>query len=268
MAAIVRRWAWLAVLVVGLALYLLVLDTLVSTQNPNFVPSMILLGATVVPAAFVTFAAGRSGRWQVPASVIGAAALFGGVIGTVVAGRLEYDTLRDLGVVPMLMVGLIEESAKLVVPAALLAMLWRRRHVTGDGLVIGVAVGMGFAALETMGYAFVTLVASRGNIGTVEQTLLVRGLLSPAGHMAWTGLICASLWQLAARPTGAALAGLAGTFGTVVALHAAWDSIGGLVGYLVVGGISVGWLLWRLHHTSTIRLRGTRPGPAVTAIDR
>lgn len=49
-----------------------------------------------------------------------------------------------------------------------------------------------------MGYAFVVLIASKGNIGAVEQTLLLRGLLSPAGHMAWTGLVCAAIWQAAA----------------------------------------------------------------------
>lgn len=95
-----RRWAWLAILVIGLALYVMVLITLVATQNPNFIPSMILLGAVVFPMTFVTFAAGRSGQWQVPAAVLAGAALFGGVIGTVVAGWLEYDTMRNLGVLP------------------------------------------------------------------------------------------------------------------------------------------------------------------------
>jgi hypothetical protein len=34
-----RRRAWLGVLVVGLILYVVVLRTLVHTQNPNFVPA-------------------------------------------------------------------------------------------------------------------------------------------------------------------------------------------------------------------------------------
>jgi protease PrsW len=52
---------------------------------------------------------------------------------------------------------------------------------------------MGFAALETMGYGFVTLLASRGNLALLEEALLARGLASPAGHAAWTGLVCAVL---------------------------------------------------------------------------
>src|SRR3954469_16543136 len=108
-----RRWAWLGVLVTGLILYVIVLRTLVHTQNPNFVPALILLGATVVPLSFLTFAQAHTGRWQVPAWALVTAGFFGGVIGVVVAGRLEYDALRGLGMLPMVFVAIIEEAAKL-----------------------------------------------------------------------------------------------------------------------------------------------------------
>lgn len=247
-----RRWAWVPVLFVGLALSVLVLVTLVSTHNPNFVPSMILLGATVIPATFVTFAAGRTGRRQVPAAVLAAAALFGGVIGTVTAGWLEYDVLRGLGVLPMLLVGLIEETAKLIAPIALLGLMWRRLSSPADGIVIGVTTGMGFAALETMGYAFVQLINSQGNIGAVEQLLFQRGLLAPAGHAAWTGLICGALWRFAVRPGVGRALGLLGTFVAVVLLHTAWDTFGALWAYIVLGVISVGWLLWELRRSQAV----------------
>ena len=41
-----------------------------------------------------------------------------------------------------------------------------------------------------MGYGFSALLAS-GSLAEVEQTLLLRALLSPAGHVAWTGLTVA-----------------------------------------------------------------------------
>ena len=46
-----RRHAWLAVLVVGTALFIAEERTLVATQKPNLVPSAILLGASIVPLA-------------------------------------------------------------------------------------------------------------------------------------------------------------------------------------------------------------------------
>ncbi|MEJ3746818.1 PrsW family intramembrane metalloprotease [Actinomycetes bacterium KLBMP 9797] len=252
MIAAWRRWAWIVVLVVGLGLFLLVLRTMVSTENANFVPATILLGAAVVPATFLTFVEGRSGRWQVPASVLTAAAFLGGVLGVVVAGQLEYDALRDLGALPMVFVALIEETAKLLVPAAILLLFWRRRRDPSDGLVIGVASGMGFAALETMGYAFTALLASKGSIGAVEETLFVRGLFAPAGHTAWTGLTCGALFALAARPGGRRLLMFVITFAGAVALHALWDSFGSLLGYAVLGLISVGWLMLMMRHYRTV----------------
>jgi RsiW-degrading membrane proteinase PrsW (M82 family) len=102
---------------------------------------------------------------------------------------------------------------------------------------------MGFAALETMGYAFTALLASRSNIGAVEQTLFIRGLLAPAGHTAWTGLTAGALWALAGRPSWRRALVFAATFVGAVALHTLWDSIGTAVAYLVLAVVSMGWLL-------------------------
>ncbi|HEY2206179.1 MAG TPA: PrsW family glutamic-type intramembrane protease [Pseudonocardia sp.] len=60
----------------------------------------------------------------------------------------------------MIGVGLIEENSKLLIPVGVLLVLPRYRR-RADGLLLGVAAGAGFAALETMGYAFGTLLSSR-----------------------------------------------------------------------------------------------------------
>ena len=49
----VRRWTWLPVLVAGGALFEYVRRGIVATGDPNLVPSLILLGAAAIPAAFV-----------------------------------------------------------------------------------------------------------------------------------------------------------------------------------------------------------------------
>ena len=95
---------------------------LVATQNPNLVPATILLGAAVVPAAFVAFISGRRLPYASGAPC-SATAFLGGVIGIVVAGTLEFDAGRDLGTLPMLGVGLIEETSKLIIPLAVLLLL-------------------------------------------------------------------------------------------------------------------------------------------------
>jgi RsiW-degrading membrane proteinase PrsW (M82 family) len=247
-----RRWAWLGTFVIGSGLYLLVLGVVTDTGNPNLVPTMILLGALVVPLTFVLFADGRSGRWLIDGPTLGGSLLFGGVVGVVVAGLLEYDAVRKLGALPMLGVGLIEEAAKLVVPAVLVLFFGHRYRSIAGGIVIGVAVGTGFAVLETMGYAFVALIQSGGNIGAAERTLFIRGLLSPAGHAAWTGLACWGLWRFAVAPSGKRFLGFLGMYALAVALHTAWDGIGGWVTYAIVGVISIGLLIFGLRRAQRL----------------
>jgi RsiW-degrading membrane proteinase PrsW (M82 family) len=232
-----RRWAWVLVLVGGVVLFEIVRRVLIKTQNPNLVPSLILLGAAVAPATFVVFILGRRLPYDIS----------GGVIGVVTAGFLEYDTLRDLGVLPLVAVGFIEEAAKLIVPAILLIGLHRYR-LPSDGLLIGVAAGAGFAALETMGYAFVTLISSRGSLTAVDDVLVLRGLLSPAAHMAWTGLTATALWYAAAHKwnVGAVWRFIA-VFLLAVALHTTWDSVGTIPVYIVLSAISLGLLTWFAH---------------------
>jgi protease PrsW len=234
-----RRWSWVVVLAVGGVLFELVRQAIVDTGNPNLVPALILLGAAVVPAAFVTFIAGRRLVFAVSPGIVLVTVLVGGVVGVVTAGVLEYGTLRRLGALPLVGVGLIEEFAKLIVPAALLLVLRRNRH-PADGLLLGVASGAGFAVLETMGYAFVVLIRSRGDLAVVDDVLFVRGILSPAAHMAWTALATAALWWAATvhwHPS--ALARFLGAYAVVVALHTAWDLVGSTVVYLVLAAISL-----------------------------
>jgi RsiW-degrading membrane proteinase PrsW (M82 family) len=247
------RWNWLAVLAVGVGLFELLRRTLVMTSNPHLVPALIFVGAAVVPTAFVVFVYARPTSFDVRGGALVAVAVTGGVVGVVVASTLEYDTMRHLGLFSMLGVAAIEETAKLIVPATVLLVL-RRNPLPADGLLLGVASGAGFAVLETMGYAFVALVTSKGDLSAVDGVLALRGALSPAAHMAWTGLVAGALglavvehWS---RPATVrfVLAAVA-----AVALHTAWDGIGTTPAYLVIAGVGLGSL------TAASRRLGSRP---------
>ncbi|MFJ3673950.1 PrsW family intramembrane metalloprotease [Streptomyces sp. NPDC090106] len=241
-----RRWGWLAVLAVGLLLFWLIHSALVSTGNPNLIPALIFFGSALVPAAFVTFVAGRRLAFGVGSSVVGVTALVGGALGVTTAGFLEYRTLVLLDVLPMVAVGVIEEAAKLVMP--LLLMLFVKRRSPGDGLLIGVASGAGFAVFETMGYAFVELVQSGGDLQVVDHLLVVRGLLSPAAHMAWTGLTSAALWSAASRHWNRRSLGvLVLVYAIAVGLHTAWDSFDDDTAYTVLAAVSLSLLVYTSH---------------------
>ena len=217
-----RRWFQL--FVGGLVLLYLLERTLLITQELNFVPSVLLLGAFLVPVTFVTYLYERLPDWEVPISPLAICFVWGGVLGTVVAGTLEYDLVRSLNVLPLLGIALIEEGAKLVFP--LIFYFLGRYRSEAAGIVLGVSSAMGFAALETMGYGFVTLLESGGSLVVLDEVLLARGLTSPAGHAAWTGLVCAVLWRERLRAGRAVLNGkVVVAFATAVVLHALWDTL-------------------------------------------
>lgn len=250
-----RVWPtrWIAVLLVGAALYGAVLTVLQDTRNPVYLPTLILLGAAIVPATLTTLVTELEAVPGLSLARVLTAAILGGVLGCVVAGQLEFDTARDLGSLPYLFIGLIEESAKLTVPVLLFA--WRRPRLRAvDGLVLGVAAGSGFAAVETMGYAFVTLLQARGQLPPVDGVLLVRALASLGGHAAWTGLAAAALFAIA--ESGNRWIGLLrflAVFTGVVVLHAFWDAHAAGHGILAVAATDLAllatttWWLHRLH---------------------
>jgi protease PrsW len=242
------RLSWLLVLIGGVVAYLVVLRVMVNTENINFFPSLLLIGAITVPMSVLVFAMRDERHGGVRTSWVVFTAVVGGLVGTITAGVLEYRTLRDLGTVPMSFVGLIEEAAKLVVPV-LVYLAVRPRDARG-GVIIGVASGMGFATLETMGYGFQALLASK-SIAAVDDTLLLRALLSPACHIAWTGMTVAMLWRIrTARSRGRAVAAFAGTYLVAVILHALWDGsqlVGVHIAVAVTGLVVLMVFLHRAH---------------------
>ncbi|MEI2583985.1 PrsW family intramembrane metalloprotease [Scytonema sp. PRP1] len=216
------RRRWFQIFISGLVLLYVVEKAVITTNNPNFIPSVILLGSFLVPVTFITYLYENFPNWEGSLPPMAICFLWGGVVGTVVAGNLEYDVLKALGFLPMLGVGLIEESAKLIFPLAY--YLQGRHRSLATGILLGTASGMGFAALETMGYSFVSLLESKGNLVVLDGVLLARGLLSPAGHAAWTGLICAVLWRERAKAGHTVFNWqVVKAFLTAVLLHALWD---------------------------------------------
>lgn len=255
---LVRRWSWALVLVVGTVLYEAVRCAVEVTGNPRLLPTLILLGAAVVPVAAVAFVRGRPLVFGVGGGLVGLTASLGGVAGLLTAGTLESDTRRDLGALPLVAVGLIEELAELLVPAAVLAVV-RHRTRPADGLLLGVASGAGFAVLETMGYAFVALVRSGGDLADVNGVLVDRALTSPAAHLAWTRVTAAALWRAAGEHwRGIAVARLAGVYLLAAVLHAGWDAALGRWTDVGVAVVSLALLAWTGHRLIRGRDRDAR----------
>jgi RsiW-degrading membrane proteinase PrsW (M82 family) len=250
---------WLLVLIGGAVLWAALTWATVHTGNINLVPSVIVLGAFLGPVAFVAYVYERAGEVPLPTLLV--CFVTGGALGVTGASLLEYRTMMDYGALPTLAIGLSEEACKLLVPLAIFVTGRYRREA--DGLLIGVASGMGFAAFETMGYGLTMLLLSQGQIDEVVKLLFVRGVLAPAGHAAWTGVLCATLWHARLHGGWRSAAAVVSAYLTVVLLHALWDAATTQWLQLAVGVVSLALLSWRIHAADAERIGAERIHAAV-----
>ena len=239
---------WLRVLVVGLLLWVASVAVTFATGNINLVPTVILLGSFLVPVAFATYAFGRADQ-VVTTQRIFAAFVYGGVLGVLGASVLEAVFLTQPSVATYLGVGLVEEAVKLA--ALWLLALALPRYTMRDGIVLGAAVGFGFAAFESAGYAFNALFTQDGGLSLVNlvETEVLRGLLTPVGHGLWTAILGGVLFATAAQGGRLRLSGaLVGWSVVVAGLHALWDAARPVAVWLtlVLTGTPVQWALIRM----------------------
>ena len=233
-----RYWR---VLLVGLVAYACVSAVLSSTGNLQLVPLVLLLASALVPAVFVLFCWEQNAFADMPPAVVGVTFLSGAVLGLTLAALVEpFFLAQSAGTITLgaaLAVGVVEEGAKVA------SVLWflrdRRLRSELDGLILGAAAGMGFAALETAGYGFVAFLAgfaqalasptatlgtaTSSAVGVMNEQLLARMALAIFGHGVWTAMVCAAIWRERNGRFLRITPGVIATFGLAVVLHALWD---------------------------------------------
>jgi protease PrsW len=142
---------WLRMFAIGLLLWVASVVVTALTGNTNLIPTIVLLGSFLVPVTAVVWYMDHYRDQILSPQRVLYAFVVGGVLGVLGASILESWLLSD-GLLVYVGVGLIEEGCKLL---ALVLIAWRLpRYITRDGVVLGAAVGFGFGALESSGYAF------------------------------------------------------------------------------------------------------------------
>jgi RsiW-degrading membrane proteinase PrsW (M82 family) len=232
-----RTSSWWRVLLTALLLYFLGLAVLILTGNPNLFPTVVLLGSFMVPVAYVAFFYDRRHLSQLTLPTIVMSFVYGGVLGVFAASILEPIFIRRLDLFSIFEVGLIEESAKIL--GVLVVARHSRHNSELDGLILGAAAGMGFAALESMGYAFTAFLGSGGSLSLAVVVTLLRGLLSPLGHGTWTAILASVLFRESEAGRFRLNRKVLGAYLTVAVLHGLWDGIPGVMSALLFPGIDV-----------------------------
>ncbi|MDR7239264.1 PrsW family glutamic-type intramembrane protease [Neobacillus drentensis] len=190
-------------------------------SNINFIPGLIIVGAFAVPLTTLIFFWEMNAPQNIAFYRIIFVVFIGGIVSLLVA-LVFFDILKNI--INPITIGIAEELAKAITVISFVK--YRKYRYILNGLLIGAAVGAGFAAFETAGYALRALLS--GDTQNLYTTILWRGILAPGGHVAWAGL------------TGAAFCRVQGdqpfnlnmlfrvkflrVFILVVLMHALWDT--------------------------------------------
>lgn len=251
------RRAWWHILLIGLGLFILGVLVFGLTGNLNLFPTVALIGNFLVPVGYVAFFYERRHLSQVTLVSIVRAFFFGGVLGVFAAAVLEPIFIRRLTFESAFGVGMIEEFAKIL---GVMVVARHHRHDSEiDGVILGAAAGMGFAALESSGYVFTAFLESGGSLSALVMVTLLRGLLSPVGHGTWTAILASVLFREGAPNHFRINRAVIGAYLTVVVLHGLWDGLPPLVaavtgqgpdvflaqGGLGLAGLVILWFRWR-----------------------
>jgi len=273
----VRRNGWLKVLTTATVFYVLLLMALLLTNNSNLFPTLVMVGSFMVPVAYVAFIYERRHLSRLTMPTVSLAFLYGGLLGILAASLLSPIFTSELSLGSTLRVGLIEEFAKIL---GVLVIARHKRHDSEmDGLILGAASGMGFAAMESSGYAFTALLASHGSISVTVEVTLLRGLLSPLGHGTWTAILASVLFRESKKCDFRINLQVISTYLLVSILHAMWNGLPLIISYIlgqelgllgqglglliawgVIGvvGLFILWIRWR----EAVRLQMVLPPEA------
>lgn len=185
-------WVYLKIFIFFIIAYIPTRIGYINYGNLNFLPAMIMLGAFAVPVTILIFFYEINLFRNIPFYKVIKYFILGGALSLILAILFfSLDINTDISTYSgALMVGLIEEVAKAAIVAFFLFKSKNSNYIL-NGLLIGAAVGAGFAAFETAGY--ILRYGLAGGDAVMLQTIKIRGFLAPGGHVAWAAIEGAAL---------------------------------------------------------------------------
>ena len=190
-----RPWLFARALAMALLLYGMFQLGWYIFGNSNLLPGLMITGAFVVPGAALILFYELNAPRNVSLLLVARLVLMGGALSLLISLVLFEVGANLSEMLGAASAGFIEETGKLAaVVFATRKLSTVRYRYTLNGLLFGAAVGTGFSAFETAGYAFNFLL--KGGADNMTNIILVRGVLSPFGHTVWTAIAAAALWRI------------------------------------------------------------------------
>ena len=187
-----KPWLFSRVLLALLATFALLYICSIQFQNPNMLPGLMFIGALAMPFSVLIFIFETNAPRNISIFEVIKMFFVGGVSSLVLTLLLfEIFPVADLDYIGAVTVGFVEELGKLLAIVIFVRIL-NPRYIL-NGMLIGAAIGAGFAVFETAGYGFRFLVMSGFNIDMMIDVLFLRAWSSIGAHVVWAAITGAAL---------------------------------------------------------------------------
>ncbi len=185
-----KPWLFARVFLVLMVTYILLYIATYSFENLFALPGLITVGSFAVPFSLLIFFWETNAPRNISIYELAKMLFIGGASSLVMTLFLySIFPVNELDYMGAIIVGVVEEVGKLVIIAYFIHKL-KSKYIL-NGLLIGAAIGAGFAAFESAGYALYSGMAL-GDQG-MFSTLFMRGWMAIGTHVVWSAIAGAAL---------------------------------------------------------------------------
>ncbi len=181
-----QPWLYVRVLLAFAAAFVMMSLCSGFLNNRNGIPGTLIMGSFMVPVAILVFFFELNTPKNI--SFFNTIKIFmvGGCASLLVTLLLfELTPVVQSEYIDAILTGIVEELGKMAIVAYLIYKEKDMKfHV--NGLLIGAAVGAGFAAFESAGYAFRYYMDE--GFATMMEVIYTRAILAPGGHVVWAAM--------------------------------------------------------------------------------
>ncbi len=215
---------FLALFVATIVLYSLI----VYFGNVNCVPGYMTMGSFLVPFSVLVFIFEVNAPRNISFYEVLKYFFVGGCLSLLVTLILfRFTGAGEISYLGAILIGVVEETGKFLVTAFYVKRTKKCTYIL-NGLLIGAAIGAGFAAFESSGYAFTSLFIGQGlSIDNATHTILLRAVLAPGGHVLWAAIEGAAMMIALDHKEFRSSVLLNKTFlslsGICILMHGIWD---------------------------------------------
>lgn len=189
-----RPWVFFKTFGGAVLVYFLFVQAWKEFNNINLVPGLIIIGSFAVPISALIFFVEVNARRNVSLYQVIRLVFMGGVLSIIISLILfQVSDALELNWLGASVAGIVEEPGKIL--TLLIVANNKKYPYIINGLLFGAAVGVGFAAFESAGYALYAGLLDPSPTAMMDSIML-RGMLSPFGHIVWTAMCGAALWKV------------------------------------------------------------------------